>query len=327
MKWPHQTSHDIVFAGMTGRDGNPGAQGFSGPPGPRGPQGEEGRPGQPGSSGPPGPPGPPGDNLGYDAAALSALLGQGQNKGPDPLSGDEPARIFGKEITEDERRELVLQAYQHLKASFERFRKPDGQKSSPAKTCRDLAVAYPELPNGEYWVDPNEGDVRDAILVACDMEKKMTCLLPSPIRTPEIKYIGEEPELWVGEMEGGMKISYKADSNQIGFLQLLSGAATQNLTYHCKNTVAYFDTSKRSYRKGLKLLAWNDAEITPRGNQRVRYEVAEDECRFKRNEWAKTVITYSTDKPVRLPILDVAVRDIGEESQSFWIEISPVCFT
>ncbi|CAG2065472.1 unnamed protein product, partial [Timema podura] len=135
--------------GMTGRDGNPGAQGFSGPPGPRGPQGEEGRPGQPGSSGPPGPPGPPGDNLGYDAAALSALLGQGQNKGPDPLSGDEPARIFGKEITEDERRELVLQAYQHLKASFERFRKPDGQKSSPAKTCRDLAVAYPELPNGE----------------------------------------------------------------------------------------------------------------------------------------------------------------------------------
>lgn len=48
---------------------------------------------------------------------------------------------------------------------------------------------------------------------------------------------------------------------------------------------------------------------------------------FKRSDWAKTVITYQTDKPQRLPILDVAVRDIGEEDQSFWLEIGPVCFT
>jgi collagen type II alpha len=30
--------------------------------------------------GPPGPPGPPGESMGYDAAALSALLGQGTSK-------------------------------------------------------------------------------------------------------------------------------------------------------------------------------------------------------------------------------------------------------
>lgn len=68
-------------------------------------------------------------------------------KGPDPL-GDEPVRIFGKEMTEEERRELVLKAYENLKASFERFKKPNGQKNGPAKTCRDLAVAYPEYPSG-----------------------------------------------------------------------------------------------------------------------------------------------------------------------------------
>lgn len=75
------------------------------------------------------------------------------------------------------------------------------------------------------------------------------------------------------------QISYKADSNQIGFLQLLSVTAVQNITYHCQNTVAYFDTTLKTYRKGLKFLGWNDVEITPRGNQRLRYTVLEDECR------------------------------------------------
>ena len=75
-------------------------------------------------------------------------------------------------------------------------------------------------------------------------------------------------------------MNYKADSNQIGFLQLLSTSASQNITYHCKNSVAYFDSEHKSYRKGLKLLSWNDAEILPRSNNpRLQYEVGEDECR------------------------------------------------
>lgn len=53
-------------------------------------------------------------------------------------------------MNEEERRALVLKAYEHLKTSFERFKKPDGTKSAPAKTCRDLAVAYPELPDGKF---------------------------------------------------------------------------------------------------------------------------------------------------------------------------------
>jgi collagen type II alpha len=76
-----------------------------------------------------------------------------------------------------------------------------------------------------------------------------------------------------------LQLTYKADSNQVGFLQLLSKGASQNLTYHCRNSVAYFDTVKRTYRKGIKLLTWNDAEITPRGSSRFRYDVGEDECR------------------------------------------------
>lgn len=235
--------------------------------------------------------------------------------------------MFGPDLSDSDRRTLVMKAYKTLKSQWERFRRPDGGRDYPAKTCRDLHVAHPELPSGDYWVDPNEGDVRDAILVHCNMVKKATCLYPQPNRTPEITYVGEDQEIWVAEVEGGMKLTYKADSNQVGFLQLLSKGASQNMTYHCRNSVAYFDAVKRTYRKGIKLLAWNDAEITPRGNQRFRYDVGEDECRFKKAEWAKTVISYSTDKAMRLPVVDVAVRDVGAEDQSFWLEIGPVCYT
>jgi len=68
-------------------------------------------------------------------------------------------------------------------------------------------------------------------------------------------------------------------------------------------------------------------ELTARGAKRTRYNVADDECRFKKSEWAKTVITYSTDRAARLPIVDVAVKDIGEKDQKFRIEIGQVCFT
>ena len=139
------------------------------------------------------------------------------------MGGDEPPRIFGKDLSEAERRELLLKAYNHVKESLERFRRPDGKKDAPARTCRDLHVAHPELSSGaterlgvlcsklstrsieikmnslvagEYWIDPNDGDPRDAILAHCDMEKRATCVIPQPDRSPEINYRGDEQEVW-----------------------------------------------------------------------------------------------------------------------------------
>lgn len=182
-------------------------------------------------------------------------------------------------ITEDERRALVLKAYEQLKSTFDKLKKPDGKKNSPAKTCRDLAVAHPEYESGNYWIDPNEGDIRDSILVYCDLPKRATCIMPQPIKSKEMSPVSTDHEIWLGEVEGGMKITYKADSNQIGFLQLLSAHASQNITYHCKKSVAVYSSEKNSYRQGMKLLTWNDAELTAKGPQRLRYEVVEDECK------------------------------------------------
>lgn len=320
--------------GPQGRDGNPGPQGIPGPPGPRGTSGEEGRSGPPGPAGPAGPPGPPGDSFGYDAAALAALLSQGSQKGPDPSGlGDEPARIIGNDMDEEERREMLAKVYENLKASFSRWRKPDGGKASPAKTCRDLYAAHPQLPSGDYWIDPNDGDVKDAILVRCNREDSATCVFPSPARTPELPLgnvasVGHDG-VWLSEIPGAQKLSYKIDGNQLIFLQMLSAYAQQNLTFHCKGVTAYYDATRRSYRHGLKILLANDAELLPRGPDRLRYEALQDGCRHRnKNLWANTILTYRTDKALRLPIADVNIRDVakGEQGQAFSLQIGPVCF-
>lgn len=61
---------------------------------------------------------------------------------------DQPPRIFGKELTLEETRTLIDNAYEQLKTSFEKLRKPNGQKSSPGKTCRDIKAAYPDMQSG-----------------------------------------------------------------------------------------------------------------------------------------------------------------------------------
>lgn len=46
----------------------------------------------------------------------------------------------------------------------------------------------------------------------------------------------------------------------------------------------------------------------------------------KNNQWGKTIIEYRTNKPSRLPILDIAPLDIGGADQEFGLDIGPVCF-
>ena len=63
------------------------------------------------------------------------------------MARDDPSRLFSK-LTDEDRKSLVVKAYEQLKVSFEKYTKPSGDKAAPARTCRDLAVAHPELPSG-----------------------------------------------------------------------------------------------------------------------------------------------------------------------------------
>ena len=47
----------------------------------------------------------------------------------------------------------------------------------------------------------------------------------------------------------------------------------------------------------------------------------------EKREWAKTVLSVDETKPARLPIVDLAIRDIGGPRQKFKLEIGPVCYS
>ena len=58
---------------------------------------------------------------------------------------------------------------------------------------------------------------------------------------------------------------------------MLSSKASQSITYHCYNSVAYMQERRKNLRKAVTLMSWNDLEIRPRG--KFRYSVPVDGCK------------------------------------------------
>ncbi|GIY03063.1 collagen alpha-1(II) chain, partial [Caerostris extrusa] len=310
--------------GPPGNPGNPGPPGMLGLPGPRGSTGESGRDGPAGQSGPPGPPGPPGPGFQYDAAALAALMSQGQVKGPDPLYGDQPDLASG---SDEEKRELIFKFYERLVKDYAELRKPTGKKELPAKTCKDLSEAQPDLPSGKYWIDPNGNNRNDAIEVFCNMDTRETCIIPDPDEIPRGSHVkGRGTKTWFSEMESGSPLHYKIDHGQLTFLQLLSEKASQTITYHCRNSIAYYDSKHKFFKRALRLMAYNDLELSAEGNKHFVYHSSVDGCQNRSDDWSFTILNYSTNKPQRLPIIDIAPRDVGLKDQEFGISIGQACF-
>lgn len=68
---------------------------------------------------------------------------------------------------------------------------------------------------------------------------------------------------------------------QLNLLRLLSTEASQNLTYHCKNSIAYMDQRAGNLKKALLLQGSNEVEIRAEGNSRFTYSVLEDGCKVR----------------------------------------------
>lgn len=266
-----------------------------------------------------------------DMAALMGMMSQGGAKGPDPMSGDDSSIYNGRtfppleNLTDEERNEVMQRAYDKLKASFDAIAKPDGSQKAPSKSCKDLKTAHPTKPTGDYWIDPNGQDVNDAIMVHCNMDTGSTCVQPKPAMSQEISVSSSETEMWIGDMDtNAFDINYKADSNQLNYLQLMSTSAEQTITFHCKNTVAHLNP-RGNRRKAVTLMAWNDLEMSHRG--KAKYNVLMDDCKQRKSSWGQTVFQVQSSKPSRLPIVDIKVKDFGNLNQAFKVEIGQVCFS
>ena len=113
------------------------------------------------------------------------------------------------------------------------------------------------------------------------MEKSATCIYPKPSISDEVYYVTQErgANVWFSDIpnNGGFAFTYKADSNQLSFLQMLSSSASQNVTYHCFNSVAYEHPRGGHLRKAIALQSWNDLEIRRGG--KFRYAVISDDCK------------------------------------------------
>lgn len=266
-----------------------------------------------------------------DMSALMGMMSQGGSKGPDPASADDPSVQMGRifppmdGMSPAEKAAAMEMAYNKLKASFDMLAKPDGSKKAPAKSCQKLKTSYPAKPSGDYWIDPNGMDSNDAIMVFCDMQTGASCIQPKPALSHEIVIPSSEgQDAWVGEIESNaFDINYKADSNQLSFLQMISSSAEQTITFHCKDTVAHLNRGGNK-RHAITFMASNDLEIRHRG--KARYSVTSDECQHKKRSWAQTVFKVQSKKPARLPVVDVKVEDFGRSSQAFKLEVGQVCF-
>uniref|UniRef100_A0A8C2CUT6 Collagen, type XI, alpha 2 n=1 Tax=Cyprinus carpio TaxID=7962 RepID=A0A8C2CUT6_CYPCA len=350
-------------SGAKGEKGHPGMLGLIGPPGEQGEKGDRGMPGPQGSSGskgetvcdvwshplhikirpqiyttggggpkgekgvqgPPGPPGPPGDviqplPIQIPKKSKRSVDGSKMLSESDAEAADGTGAEF---LTRNEGMEEIFGSLNSLRQDIESMRFPLGTQESPARTCQDLHLSQPDLKDGEYWIDPNQGCARDSFKVYCNFTAGgETCLYPSKAMNtwPE-----EKPGSWFSQFAKGSKFSYVDWSGepvgivQLGFLRLLSVQARQNLTYHCQRSVAWADlTADGGYKRALHFQGANDEELS--------YETSPYIKALYRKGLDRTVLEVNTPQVEQLPLLDIRVSDFGEDNQKFGFEVGPVCF-
>uniref|UniRef100_A0A8D3DG66 Procollagen, type V, alpha 1 n=1 Tax=Scophthalmus maximus TaxID=52904 RepID=A0A8D3DG66_SCOMX len=353
-------------SGIKGEKGHPGLIGLIGPPGEQGEKGDRGLPGPPGSSGlkgdngiagpsgplgplgPPGLPGPPGPK-GAKGSSVSVLV-----KGPPgdvihplpiqaSMKGRTRRNIDASQMMDDaamdanykdydDGMEEIFGSLNSLKLEIEQMKHPLGTQSNPARTCKDLQLCHPDFPDGEYWIDPNQGCSRDSFKVYCNFTAGgESCIFPDKKSEGArlTSWVKENPGSWFSEFKRGKLLSYvDAEGNPIGvvqmtFMRLLSAAARQNVTYNCYQSVAWHDQDQDNYDKAIRFLGSNDEEMSYDNNPYIRAVV--DGCALKKG-YEKTVLEINTPKVEQVPFVDIMFNDFGGSTQKFGFEVGPVCF-
>uniref|UniRef100_A0A8D2Q506 Fibrillar collagen NC1 domain-containing protein n=1 Tax=Varanus komodoensis TaxID=61221 RepID=A0A8D2Q506_VARKO len=356
----------IGLIGPPGEQGEKGDRGLPGPQGGTGPKGEQGPTGPKGETGHPGPPGPP-VSMGTQTchklsppslAATFAFLAPfrphcspSSPKGPPgdviqplPIQSSKRTRrnIDASQVMDEgnpdsymdyaDGMEEIFGSLNSLKLEIEQMKHPLGTQHNPARTCKDLQLCHPDFPDGEYWVDPNQGCSRDSFKVYCNFTAGgETCIFPDKKSEGAriTAWPKENPGSWFSEFKRGKLLSYvDSEGNPIGvvqmtFLRLLSASAHQNITYNCYQSVAWHDAVVGNYDKAIRFLGSNDEEMSYDNNPFIR--ALFDGCAAKKG-YQKTILELNTPRVEQVPIVDIMFNDFGEASQKFGFEVGPACF-
>uniref|UniRef100_A0A8D2IYV9 Fibrillar collagen NC1 domain-containing protein n=1 Tax=Varanus komodoensis TaxID=61221 RepID=A0A8D2IYV9_VARKO len=331
--------------GLIGPPGEQGEKGDRGLPGPQGSAGSKGDGGIPGPAGPVGPPGPPGLPVSsYSQKGDWFCFPQGppgEVIQPLPIQSPKKTRRSSDAMLSDavdgifdytDGMEEIFGSLNSLKQDIEHMKYPMGTQNNPARTCKDLQLCHPDFPDGEYWIDPNQGCSGDSFKVYCNFTTGgETCIYPDK-KSEGVRISSwpkENPGTWFSEFKRGKLLSYvDAEGNSINtvqmtFLRLLSASARQNFTYNCHQSVAWHDETSDSYDKALRFLGSNDEEMSYDNNPYIK--ALHDGC-ASRKGYAKTVLEINTPRIDQVPIFDVMINDFGDQNQKFGFEVGPVCF-
>ena len=78
------------------------------------------------------------------------------------------------------------------------------------------------------------------------------------------------------------QIEYDIDEIQLSYLQLLSTHAQQEVTFKCKNSVAWYDKSAQNYNKAVKFEGINGYEFSTKSkSKKASVNVPFDGCQVK----------------------------------------------
>uniref|UniRef100_A0A3Q1EYJ9 Collagen, type XI, alpha 1b n=1 Tax=Acanthochromis polyacanthus TaxID=80966 RepID=A0A3Q1EYJ9_9TELE len=315
----HQRKYCLLHVCSLGAQGQKGSKGSTG---------SAGQKGDPGLIGPPGLPGPPGDVI----QPLPIQQSSRKTRRQAEMQGDEALADYGIDGMGMEGMEDVFGSLNNLKQDIERMKFPMGTQDNPARTCNDLHLSQPDYPDGEYWIDPNQGCIGDSIKVFCNFTAGgETCIYPDKKSTGVriSNWPKESPGSWFSEFKRGKILNYvdaaenTINTVQMTFLKLLSSSARQNFTYICHQSVAWYDAKADNYDKALRFLGSNDEEMSYDNNPFVKPLM--DGCSLKQG-YSKTVMEINTPRIDQLPIIDVMLNDFGDSNQRFGFEVGPVCF-
>lgn len=289
-----------------------------------------------GQAGPPGPPGPPGPVGGFGGGAgglgYSNQFAGGMEKGPAynqyqyryyRSDREEERKMTGKRDVDD--------FIDELEDRLDAYTRPDGSRKFPAKTCKDLKLAFPDSFNGDYYLDTSIGSPVDMYLATCNFDNlPETCVKAKVDRINKRKWIKTERDgfQWLMEELNTVdeELEYAADSVQLELLRMAHKNIHQNITYHCKNSHAHKDSSGR-LKSYIKFLSDDNIEMTTTAGSTNRLKVLSDSCDVKDGLWHKTVFEVNTRIASRLPIIDIAVFDVAHDGEEFGIDVGPVCFS
>ncbi|XP_075972397.1 collagen alpha-1(III) chain-like [Anticarsia gemmatalis] len=294
------TLDDDLF-GEPGPKGDTGDAGLPGLPGMKGDRGEPGVPGNDGSRGPEGPPGTPG------------LPGISGSPGPNGLPGV-PGRSCNCAFSD-----LVDSG----ESGDDSYDDPDDDNFI-GSTCK-----YIPIKSGIYVMGPSK-----SIEAYCDMKSKETCIKPKGIsQTRTVSKPGDKEfedknkPFWISDIGIDLKEIYNLTHQQVLWLQRRSSFVRQTLRYHCQNSVPY---SRTHVMSSIQLLTWNDVVIGPYPTEETPFfysvPAESDHCSKSLPSKETTDIVLQTSNVYRLPIIDVKIKDIRDESQAFHLQHVELCF-